>query len=235
MKYPCEMIKDLLPLYTDNVCSDQSKKIVEEHLHECADCYKYCEELIKAGTLAEVSAHETDEAQMAESLKKVKKSINRKSIFAAAVSALIVLGVICMSAIAINGLQQTKDVIVYKNNIAITGETPDEYSYINDNGYLFARLQGGNISGMSHKLVNRNISGEIQQILYFKLYTTRWDNIISSYDDISYITLTQITAENDIDKIFYYEGDLHNLEIFTEEDFDVDVDKNSVLLWEKAN
>lgn len=38
MKYPCEMVKDLLPLYHDDVCSDSSKKIVEEHLAECSSC-----------------------------------------------------------------------------------------------------------------------------------------------------------------------------------------------------
>jgi hypothetical protein len=32
------MLKDLLPLYHDNVCSESSKKIVEEHLLECESC-----------------------------------------------------------------------------------------------------------------------------------------------------------------------------------------------------
>jgi hypothetical protein len=32
------MVKDLLPLYYDDVCSDSSKKIVEEHLLECDSC-----------------------------------------------------------------------------------------------------------------------------------------------------------------------------------------------------
>lgn len=38
MKYPCELVKDLLPLYHDDVCSEESKKIVEEHLSECDSC-----------------------------------------------------------------------------------------------------------------------------------------------------------------------------------------------------
>lgn len=38
MKYSCEMIKDLLPLYYDDVCSDSSKQVVEEHLSECSSC-----------------------------------------------------------------------------------------------------------------------------------------------------------------------------------------------------
>lgn len=38
MKVPCEVIKDLLPLYTDDVCSDESRKLILEHLSECEDC-----------------------------------------------------------------------------------------------------------------------------------------------------------------------------------------------------
>lgn len=38
MKYECDLIKDLLPLYCDQVCSPESKKAVEEHLTECDSC-----------------------------------------------------------------------------------------------------------------------------------------------------------------------------------------------------
>ena len=31
----CDIIEDLLPLYHDNVCSNDSKIIVEEHLKNC--------------------------------------------------------------------------------------------------------------------------------------------------------------------------------------------------------
>jgi hypothetical protein len=37
-KISCEIIKDLLPLYYDNVCSDESKTMVEEHLSDCNSC-----------------------------------------------------------------------------------------------------------------------------------------------------------------------------------------------------
>lgn len=40
MKYECDLVQDLLPLYQDEVCSDASKKIVEEHLKECESCKK---------------------------------------------------------------------------------------------------------------------------------------------------------------------------------------------------
>lgn len=38
MKISCEIIKDLLPLYHDGVCSNDSKTMVEEHLSYCDNC-----------------------------------------------------------------------------------------------------------------------------------------------------------------------------------------------------
>ena len=38
MKYECDMIKDLLPLYSDGICSEATKHVVEEHLTDCPDC-----------------------------------------------------------------------------------------------------------------------------------------------------------------------------------------------------
>lgn len=38
MKISCEIIRDLLPLYHDGVCSNESRQMIEEHLSECENC-----------------------------------------------------------------------------------------------------------------------------------------------------------------------------------------------------
>ena len=38
MSISCEIVKDLLPLYQEDVCSTESKELVENHLIECATC-----------------------------------------------------------------------------------------------------------------------------------------------------------------------------------------------------
>ena len=35
MKYKCNVIKDLLPLYIEKITSQDSNEIIEEHLKEC--------------------------------------------------------------------------------------------------------------------------------------------------------------------------------------------------------
>lgn len=39
----CKVIEDLLPLYADGICSDDTKIVVEHHTAECADCRKKLE------------------------------------------------------------------------------------------------------------------------------------------------------------------------------------------------
>lgn len=38
MKSTCKIIEDLLPLYVDDACSDESREFVEQHLHDCEYC-----------------------------------------------------------------------------------------------------------------------------------------------------------------------------------------------------
>ncbi len=35
----CKIIQDLIPLYIDKCCSEETEKTVEEHLNSCAECY----------------------------------------------------------------------------------------------------------------------------------------------------------------------------------------------------
>ena len=40
MNNTCEIVRDLLPLYVDSVCSDASRALVEEHIAGCRDCMR---------------------------------------------------------------------------------------------------------------------------------------------------------------------------------------------------
>ena len=51
MNIPCDTIRDLLPLYHDEVCSQESRKLVEEHLAGCESCRA---ELAKTGEGMEI-------------------------------------------------------------------------------------------------------------------------------------------------------------------------------------
>ena len=47
MKTDCEIIRDLLPLYVDDICSEKSREMVDEHLQECSECREVLDKLRK--------------------------------------------------------------------------------------------------------------------------------------------------------------------------------------------
>ena len=47
-KISCDIIQDMLPLYYDEVCSADSRKMIEEHLQECEKCSNIFQKLKKA-------------------------------------------------------------------------------------------------------------------------------------------------------------------------------------------
>lgn len=73
MKYPCNLIQDLIPLYLDGVCSNESSKIIEIHLNECAECKDFYMRICDADNVEQLSYNEKQELQKAHSFKAVKK------------------------------------------------------------------------------------------------------------------------------------------------------------------
>ena len=45
MKLSCKVIEDMLPMYYDGVCSDESATLVEEHIRECHQCSRVLADL----------------------------------------------------------------------------------------------------------------------------------------------------------------------------------------------
>ena len=41
----CNIVKDLIPLYIDGCCSEESGRIIEEHIKECDNCKKLIDDM----------------------------------------------------------------------------------------------------------------------------------------------------------------------------------------------
>ena len=92
MKMKCEVVRDLLPLYVDGVVSEESRKMIEEHLEECADCREYCR-LLQEDLPIETEPEYADEAAV---LKKIKRRmfLNRLLIVAVTLAFAVVVGAV---------------------------------------------------------------------------------------------------------------------------------------------
>ena len=93
MKITCNIIEDLLPLYVDDMVSEDSRKLVEEHLKGCPDCRKMQEEMMRENRLTagikdgnSVQINKTE----AESLKKIRRRIRKKRILSVILAVVLV-------------------------------------------------------------------------------------------------------------------------------------------------
>ena len=86
MKIPCSVVRDLLPLYAEELIEEETRALVDEHLEECSECSQKLEE-IKAATAvpAENTAVDTAKPLLA-----LKKTINKRRRITAAIAALCV-------------------------------------------------------------------------------------------------------------------------------------------------
>ncbi|MBQ6569109.1 MAG: zf-HC2 domain-containing protein [Clostridia bacterium] len=96
-KITCKVVQDLLPLYVDEVLSDDSINIVDEHLDTCEQCTQFAENLKESP----VKIQPAENADEAAALKKIKKKLSKKQIKTAALTA---LGVIVLAAGLFYGL-----------------------------------------------------------------------------------------------------------------------------------
>lgn len=81
MKLSCSVINDLLPLYAENISSEDTNALVEEHLSECADCREKLHALKEPKEMIPEST---------EPLKNLKKEIQKRRLRFAGIAALVV-------------------------------------------------------------------------------------------------------------------------------------------------
>ena len=88
-KITCEVVNDLLPLYYDGVCSDDSCRIVEEHLRDCKDCRKLFEKI--QSDCGEIQKQEQEKEHVMQDMACVWKKTVFRSFLKGIVAAFVVL------------------------------------------------------------------------------------------------------------------------------------------------
>lgn len=83
----CDLIYDLLPLYLEGSCSEESRRIVEEHLHSCPDCSLLLEQLGQE----EETGYTQPQMDSKQILKKTAWSMSKRAVASAAAVTAIIL------------------------------------------------------------------------------------------------------------------------------------------------
>ncbi len=112
-KVSCNVIRDLLPLDIDGAASEDSKRLVEEHLESCEDCRREKEKLEQAVPVAT-----SDQLESGNVIKKLKKKLRRKNIFLISFFSILASILICSSLIYVwrSGIPASSE------NISVTME-----------------------------------------------------------------------------------------------------------------
>ena len=87
MKITCDIVRDLMPLYVDDVCSDDSRKLLEDHINHCSKCQNELAAMkdpIECPPLSEVGDSKTP-------FSKIRKKVRIKMIAAIISTAFLVM------------------------------------------------------------------------------------------------------------------------------------------------
>lgn len=220
MKYPCNLIKDLLPLYIDNVCSEESKEIVEQHLAECPECKTYYQSMTESNAALTLPVEQERERQKAQSFLAVKKRLRIKQLLTAMISIVMLIAIV-FSSVAI--LSNYDKVVTYDDNISVSMV----------NGSLVGRLIGSRQQQVNIKRVDVTVNGDELSYLFFRVYDTKWNELITNKDVFyEFILCPADKSADEIDCVFYYAGDYTGIETMSYAELQAIID-DSVLLWSK--
>ena len=70
MKNECNIIRDILPLYVEDMVSADTSAFVEEHLEKCAECRAKLEDMKKSNGLEKNKVSVADEVMPLKAFKK---------------------------------------------------------------------------------------------------------------------------------------------------------------------
>lgn len=96
----CNIVKDLIPLYIDGCCSEESERVVEEHLKDCSECKKLFEEMKEPTDIIVTS----ESPKVFSKINDWKASVLQSVLLFVSFS-LITIGVSCESATAYDDLR----------------------------------------------------------------------------------------------------------------------------------
>ncbi|MDD6037993.1 MAG: zf-HC2 domain-containing protein [bacterium] len=199
MKYKCGIIKDLLPLYVDHVCSDESKELIEEHLLECNNCKSYMDSLRKSQDVEYAAYDEEKERRKVKMMLGMKKKIVSGNIL------VVIITVLILGVVGTGVMQWLKRTLV-----PIPETRQMEVNY--ENGDLVLSVTDAIFSDASGVRFTLTEDGKAYECVAVAMNTSKWNELISSDKTCSKYTIAYSEkGANEIDRV-YYSGDEKDLE-----------------------
>ncbi len=220
-KMNCNVIGDLLPLYADDVVSEDTKALVEEHLAECAECK---ETLNTIKNEIEKKIHEKTAAAERSALWAAKKKLRKKRIITAIISGMIGATLMILTVFFLRNIRIPIKYDAKDFSVKIEEEYDEEVLYLYYDGLVSGNNQIGMVDSEFH---------EVQ--MYIEMYTTPWDEIFKSKkyrSDKNRIGICSIDDErNKVTELRLITGDVRMMYV-PSRDYN-ELEESSVLLWKR--
>ena len=214
----CNIIKDILPLYVDGVVSDDTKKMVEEHLDCCEECKKEAE-IMKQ----ELNIPAEKEASF---IKNFKKKWRNKKLIISGLSILLT-GLILLGAFS----------FVFHYDTVVPYEKSLIRIEIQDDDMLVSHYYGVSYYSIAatHPITMK-IEGKEKNVIFLyytetiaKSHTRNLINGKENRDERNFIF--PVDSVKNVDAIYYADFDAN--EIFKKGNSWDTLLENAVLIWEK--
>jgi len=181
MNVSCDVIRDLVPLYAEDMLSEDSVQLVETHLEYCKDCQKLLEELNQP--------YPAPEDHNAMPLLKIKSALRKKKTLSIALTFVFTL---LFSAILFAFLTAPKYLPYSEDTIQVSDQADGSVVIIFDeqvSGYDINEYASEGGSGTTYHLTT---------------WTTIWDEYVQS-DEIGTIVLNE--GAETVSSVYYYQTD----------------------------
>ena len=217
----CEIIRDLLPLYCDELCSQESRQEIETHLGQCKACQDYLEEMRGQSVPAPSAPDAEVEAKVLRGVKRKFSRRRRRSI-------LIAVAVMLVFSVGLVGAADVERPVPYTDGLVTAELAVDEVIDLYYHGGSYNTFYG----------FSRELDGRNAVFLYFdetivsgikprgEGHLSIGNALLTDYETATY----QISRE--VDAVYYLVGDYVTLPDFDQEAFE-QAAADAVLLCER--
>ncbi len=201
MRVDCDVIRDLLPLYAENMVSDKSRELIVSHFDECEECRKQYEAMSEPEPKAEFSKEPAESFQ-----KYVRKSKFRHGVKIALITAAIVAAAFTARLIAVGGLVAFLALDSALARIEVDTDVNNYSQYMGEN----AKSEYRNKWGLDESIFPSAINADMDVKEYKMVYYNPWDAqylsyLTVEYDDAAYAAeLERLQSYASTEYIGYY-------------------------------
>ena len=232
MKISCDVIRDLLPLYVEDMLSNDSKNIVDEHIEQCESCRDELKKL-SGDEVHSCAVNQIENKSIYDSLNKIRKRISFK------IQITVLISVIFTAIVAVGAWDYYDNHRIYMpyKEAKIKWVTSEKYRDVNqvistDGKSLIIVLnrthRTSNDSSYSDRVIWKGPNRE------YSYEDKNGEEKLANIEEVYYMSSDAWERYKEREVLIYnIPQDEFNLERYKRE-FNV-VKRNSKLIWTKSN